>query len=121
MPRKKAQDGKRAAPRRKAAPDPLVDDFGPEPRPETPAPPPSGPLPGVACAGEACLLKPLGDLVGRFGLEFARGHVLSLSRAAFSGLELMKALRDFLDEEIAMAERATQAREGPRVTKIPVE
>lgn len=120
-------------------PDRLDAEFGPEPRPEEEPPdtgrapaeegptmkaagaartpgagagrndPPSGPIPGLACAGDACLLRPVANLVGKFGLKLGRGHGASLSRAAFSGLELMKALRDFLDEEIAFAERTGEA------------
>ncbi len=78
---------------------------------------------GIPCGREGCLLKPLGDLVARFALELARrGHSESASRAATSGVELLRALRDFLDEEIAFAERAAEARRGAaRYTKIPVE
>ncbi|HEV8268517.1 MAG TPA: hypothetical protein VGR00_09800 [Thermoanaerobaculia bacterium] len=115
--KKRSSTRKRPA---RAAADPLEREFGPAPRPEPV--PPSGPIPGIACAGDACFLKPIGDLVARFGLKFARGHVFSLTRAAFSGIELMKAFRDFLDEEIALSERATgRGGGGPRVTKIPVE
>lgn len=86
--------------------DAFEEDFGPGPG-EPPEPPRAGgPIPGIACAGEGCVLKPVADLIGRFTLKMARGHGGSLVRAAFSGLELMKALRDFLDEEIALAERA---------------
>lgn len=105
---------------------PLEADFGPGVAAE---PPPSearhatGPIPGIACAGEGCLLKPFADLVTRFGHRLSRGHGVSLTRAAFSGLELLRALRDFLDEEIAFAERA--AGKGPgrstSYAKIPVE
>ena len=82
--------------------------------------PPSG---GIPCGRDGCLLKPLADLAARFGLELARrGHAESAGRAATSGLELLRALRDFLDEEIALAERAAEARRGAgRYTKIPVE
>jgi hypothetical protein len=45
----------------------------------------------------------------------------ALGRAAFSGIELLKALRDFLDEEIALAERATKASGASRFEKIEVE
>ena len=77
----------------------------------------------VPCGKEGCLLKPLGDLATRFVLELARrGHSDSAARAATSGIELLKALRDFLDEEIALAERAAEARRtAARYTKIPVE
>ncbi|HQR44757.1 MAG TPA: hypothetical protein PLB02_04005 [Thermoanaerobaculia bacterium] len=103
-------------------------DFGPgpvdEPPPADPAPPPSapsGPLPGLACGGENCLLRPAADLVGKFALSLA-GRA-ALGRAAGSGLELLKALRDFLDEEIALAERAAGKgpEAAPRYTKIDVE
>lgn len=78
---------------------------------------------GVPCGGEGCFLRPLGDLATRFALELARrGHSDSAARAATSGIGLLKALRDFLDEEIAFAERAAEARRGAaRYTKIPVE
>lgn len=78
---------------------------------------------GIPCGGDGCLLKPLGDLAARFALELARrGHADSATRAATSGIELLKALRDFLDEEIAFAERAAAARRGAaRYAKIPVE
>lgn len=78
---------------------------------------------GIPCGRDGCLLKPLGDLAARFGLELARrGHTGSAGRAATSGLELLRALRDFLDEEIALAERAAEARRAAgRYTKIPVE
>jgi len=78
---------------------------------------------GVPCGKEGCFLKPVGELVGRFALELARrGHSDSAARAATSGIELLRALRDFLDEEIAFAERAAEARRASaRYTKIPVE
>ena len=86
---------------------------------------PGGPSPerGIPCGRDGCLLKPLGDLAARFGLELARrGHTGSAGRAATSGLELLRALRDFLDEEITLAERAAEARRtAGRYTKIPVE
>ena len=129
--------------------DPLEADFGPEPGADlpdaeppgrgvrddegweraeafpTPGPPPSpaGLFPGVACGGDACLLKPVANLFGRFGVRLSRGHGASLSRVAFSGIELMKALRDFLDEEIALAEKAAGVggSDAPRYQKIRVE
>ncbi|MCL4807838.1 MAG: hypothetical protein KJ062_08600 [Thermoanaerobaculia bacterium] len=78
---------------------------------------------GIPCGKDGCFLKPLGDLVNRFALGLAsRGHAESAARAATSGIELLRALRDFLDEEIAFAERAAEARRGKeRYTKIPVE
>ena len=47
----------------------------------------------------------------------------ALGRAAFSGVELLKALRDFLNEEIALAERAGAKEEGSatRYAKIDVD
>jgi hypothetical protein len=84
---------------------------------------PSGPIPGMPCGGQACFLHPVASLASRFALRLARGHGGSLGRAAFSGIELMKALRDFLDEEIAFAERAA-GRAGtakPGYEKIPVD
>lgn len=108
--------------------DPLEADFGPglsdEPDPARSALPRAtwGPIPGLACAGEGCVLKPAADLVGKFSLRLARRHGSTLSRAASSGIEFMKALRDFLDEEIAYAERAAGAGGKPsRYEKIKVE
>ena len=108
--------------------DPLDEEFGPGPSDE---PDPvrsgargatSGPIPGLACAGEGCVFKPAADLVGRFSLRLARGHRGTLSSAASSGIEFMKALRDFLDEEIALAERAAGAGGKPsHFEKIEVE
>ena len=81
-----------------------------------------GPIPGLACAGEGCVFKPAADLVGKFSLRLARRHGSTLSRAASSGIEFMKALRDFLDEEIALAERAAAGGgKGSRYEKIEVE
>lgn len=114
---------KKGRTKRRAPRDPIDPDFGPGPEPVPPhVPPAGGPLPGIACAGDGCLLKPVADLVGKFTLRLAIGHRASLSRAAFSGIELMKALRDFLDEEIAIAERATSGTGKPsRYQKISVE
>jgi hypothetical protein len=104
--------------RRTKKKDPLEKDFGPGESPH----PTSGPIPGLACAGDGCLFKPAADLVGRFSLRLARGHGSTLSRAATSGIEFMKALRDFLDEEIALAERAAGAGGKPtRYEKIRVD
>ncbi len=98
--KKKRKSGK------KAAPDPIGADFGPGPElpPEPPFTP--GPIPGMPCGGRGCFLHPVANLATRFAFKLARGHGGSLSRAALSGIELMKALRDFLDEEITFAERA---------------
>jgi hypothetical protein len=78
---------------------------------------------GIPCGKDGCFLKPVGDLVTRFAFELARrGHADSASRAATSGIELLRALRDFLDEEIAFAERAAEKqRSSARYTKIPVD
>jgi hypothetical protein len=78
---------------------------------------------GIPCGKDGCFLKPVGDLVTRFAFELAkRGHADSTRRAATSGVELLRALRDFLDEEIAFAEHAAQKqRDSARYTKIPVE
>jgi hypothetical protein len=117
--RKKKRNGGR-----KKASDPIGADFGPGPEP--PPPEPSfipGPIPGLPCGGKGCFLHPVANLASRFALRVARGHGGSLGRAAFSGIELMKAMRDFLDEEIAFAER-TAGRPGsatPGYEKIPVE
>lgn len=100
--------------------DPLADDFGPGPESE-PAPCAERPVAGIPCAGEGCFLKPLADLIAKFAPRVVRGHGPSLGRAALSGIEMMKAMRDYLDEEIDMAERAAARGTGPRVTKIPVE
>ncbi len=118
--------------RRKKSADPLEADFGPgvaredaragtAPRPRAEEPRASGPIPGLACGGEGCFLRPAAGLLGKFSVSIA-GRA-ALGRAAFSGIELMKALRDFLDEEIALAERAAGKGEGgtPRYTKIDVE
>ena len=114
--------------RRRKPADTVESEFGPgladEPPPAEPAPTsplPSGPIPGLACAGEHCLLKPAADLVGKFALSLA-GRA-ALGRAAGSGLELLKALRDFLNEEITLAERvAGKDAGGPkRYEKIRVE
>lgn len=121
--------------------DGLEDDFGPgfDPTPDPPEGPTGGRPAGegesrgkagfaaafaaIPCGKDGCLLKPVGDLVTRFAFELARrGHSDSAQRAATSGVELLKALRDFLDEEIALAERAAEGREAPaRYTKIPVD
>jgi hypothetical protein len=112
-------------PRKKKHPDPLEADFGPgaAPRdaaaPATGAPRAGGPIPGLACGGEGCFLRPAAGLVGRFSVSLA-GRA-ALGRAAFSGIELLKALRDFLDEEIALAERAAKPKDNPRYEKIKVE
>jgi hypothetical protein len=113
--------------RRKKPADPLETDFGPgdatdgaaagEAPPDGPARA-VGPIPGLACGGEGCILRPAAGLIGRFSVSLA-GRA-ALGRAAFSGIEVMKALRDFLDEEIALATRATQP-EGSRYEKIKVE
>jgi hypothetical protein len=111
--------------RRRRAADPLEKDFGPglpeEPASTSPPASASGPISGLACAGENCLLKPAADLVGKFALSLA-GRA-ALGRAAGSGIELLKALRDFLDEEIALAERASGKGKDapPRYEKIKVE
>jgi hypothetical protein len=111
--------------RRRTPADPVERDFGPGAKEETdaeeaPASPAAGPVPGLACGGENCLLRPVAGLVGRFGGSLA-GRA-ALGRAAFSGVEMMKALRDFLDEEIAMVERAAGKGEGAaRYEKIKVE
>ena len=117
--------------RRKGRPgDGLEPDFGPGFDPAEAAPADAGtgdraPDTGsrIPCGKDGCLLKPIGDLAARFALELARrGHSESAARAATSGIELLKALRDFLDEEIALAERAAEARRtAGRYTKIPVE
>ena len=102
-PRRKAPSPRRAA-------SSFEEEFGPglQDEPAGAAKQRGGPIPGLACAGEGCIFKPAADLVGRFSLRLARGHAGTLSRAATSGIEFMKALRDFLDEEIALAERAAR-------------
>jgi len=116
---------RKTAPRRTKKRDPIEDDFGPgvAEEPARKGPPPSGPIPGLACAGDACVLKPVGDLLTRFAVRVVSGHGLTVARAATSGIELMKALRDFLDEEIALAEKASRGgdRGGARYSKIPVD
>lgn len=121
--------------------DGLEDDFGPgfDPTPEAPDGASGGQpsdrdesrqdagfsaaFAGIPCGKDGCLLKPVGDLVTRFAFELARrGHADSGQRATTSGVELLRALRDFLDEEIAFLERTAEARQGAaRYTKIPVE
>jgi hypothetical protein len=110
-------------PRKKTPPDPLESDFGPgvatDDASGAHAPPRAGgPIPGLACGGEGCLLRPAAGLIGKFSVSLA-GRA-ALGRAAFSGIELMKALRDFLDEEIALATRATTP-DASRYEKIKVE
>ncbi|MEO8054360.1 MAG: hypothetical protein ABI768_04360 [Acidobacteriota bacterium] len=110
--------------RKKKPVDPFEADFGPgvaspdAAKTEAGAPRAGGPIPGLACGGEGCFLRPAAGLVGKFSVSLA-GRA-ALGRAAFSGIELMKALRDFLDEEIALAERATTPG-GARYEKIRVE
>jgi hypothetical protein len=107
--------------------DPLEADFGPGAAPDGAGsassaperPRTGGPIPGLACGGEGCLLRPAAGLLGKFSVSLA-GRA-ALGRAAFSGIELMKALRDFLDEEIALATRATKTDGAPRYEKIKVE
>lgn len=121
--------------------DGLEDDFGPgfDPTPEMPDGASGGRtsdrdesrryegvasgFAGIPCGKDGCFLKPVGDLVTRFAFELAkRGHADSTQRAVTSGVELLRALRDFLDEEIAFAERAAEKQSGSaRYTKIPVE
>ena len=128
-----AERRKKESPR---AGDGLENDFGPgfDPTPEAPegatgARPTSrdgdfaAGFAGIPCGKDGCFLKPVGDLVTRFAFELARrGHADSASRAATSGIELLRALRDFLDEEIAFAERAAEKQRGSaRYTKIPVD
>jgi hypothetical protein len=126
-PRGKAGVGRRRRGRkstaRTPAPSSFEEEFGPGLRKDAPAAKErGGPIPGLACAGEGCIFKPAADLVGRFSLRLARGHTSTLSRAATSGIEFMKALRDFLDEEIALAERAAGGGGvRPRYEKIEVE
>ena len=110
--------------RRKKIVDPLEADFGPGVAAPDAAeagagvPRAGGPIPGLACGGEGCFLRPAAGLIGRFSVSLA-GRA-ALGRAAFSGIELMQALRDFLDEEIALAERATKG-DPSRYEKIKVE
>jgi hypothetical protein len=114
---------KKPAARRRKKADPLRDDFGPgvaEGAEAGAAPGAERPFGTIPCAGEGCFLKPFATLVLKFTPRLVAGHGPSLGRAAGSGLEMMKALRDFLDEEISLAERGGRG-EGPRVTKIPVE
>jgi hypothetical protein len=111
--------------RKKKTVDPLEAEFGPgvaapdAAESAAGAPRAGGPIPGLACGGEGCFLRPAAGLIGKFSVSLA-GRA-ALGRAAFSGIELMKALRDFLDEEIALAERATKSDGAPRYEKIKVE
>ena len=121
--RRRRRAGRKAT-ARTPAPSSFEEKFGPglDEEPSPAAKKRGGPIPGLACAGEGCVLKPAADLVGRFSLRLARGHGSTLSRAATSGIEFMKALRDFLDEEIALAERAAGGGEKrPHYEKIEVE
>ncbi|HTS03477.1 MAG TPA: hypothetical protein VMN04_13215 [Thermoanaerobaculia bacterium] len=114
---------------RKKPTDPLDADFGPgvaagpaggtASPPAADAPRAGGPIPGLACGGEGCFLRPAAGLIGRFSVSLA-GRA-ALGRAASSGIELMKALRDFLDEEIALAERAAKGGGASRYEKIKVD
>ncbi len=112
-------------PRKKKHRDPLETDFGPGATPDEAAAPGAappragGPIPGLACGGEGCFLRPAAGLVGRFSVSLA-GRA-ALGRAASSGIELLKALRDFLDEEISLAERASKPGGASRYEKIKVE
>ena len=105
--------------RKKKTVDPLESDFGPGVADAPAAPRAGGPIPGLACGGEGCFLRPAAGLVGKFSVSLA-GRA-ALGRAAFSGIELMKALRDFLDEEIALVERATKPDGAARYEKIKVD
>jgi hypothetical protein len=133
--RRAARGGKRkaAATGRKREADRIDAEFGPGPAPEREAASPEGaaaargagergPIPGFACGGESCVYAPATSHAARFAARLGPRHIRSLSHAASSGIELMKALRDFLDEEIAIAERAAGKRGGEkRYEKISVE
>jgi hypothetical protein len=112
-------------PQKKKHRDPLEADFGPGAAPGGAAAPgrdaarTGGPIPGLACGGEGCVLRPAAGLIGKFSVSLV-GRA-ALGRAASSGIEVMKALRDFLDEEIALAERASKRGTGPRYEKIKVD
>ncbi len=110
------------APPQSGEPDPVEADFGPDPGSyyRSYRPFGSGPIPGVPCGGEGCFLRPIADLLSAVFLQVSRNHSGSLRHASASGIELMKAMRQFLDEEITMAEkfRATQ---GPRYQKIKID
>ena len=122
--RRPAARARRGETRAKApAPDRVEEAFGPGVAQDAPrAASPGGPIPGYACGGEQCVFAPATSLVARFAAQLGPRHIRSLSHAASSGIELMKALRDFLDEEIAIAERAAGRRGGARrYEKISVE
>ncbi len=115
-------------PRKKKSAGSFEADFGPGVAPEpsgsgapADAAPPraSGPIPGLACGGEGCFLRPAAGLIGRFSVSLA--GKAALGRAASSGIDLLKALRDFLDEEIALAERVAKPDGSPRYEKIKVD
>ncbi len=121
-PSRETPEGKRR--RKKPSARSVKEDFGPGPAEGEPAFP-AGPIPGIPCGGEGCFLHPVANLATRFALRVARGHGGSIGRAATSGIELLQAMRDFLDEEIAFAERAagTSGKAGkakPGYEKIPV-
>jgi hypothetical protein len=111
--------------RRKTPADALEADFGPGAAPDGAAAPEretpraGGPIPGLACGGEGCVLRPAAGLLGKFSVSLA-GRA-ALGRAASSGIEVMKALRDFLDEEIALAERASKPGARSHYEKIKVD
>ncbi|MCC6131669.1 MAG: hypothetical protein IT186_17265 [Acidobacteria bacterium] len=107
--------------------DPTERDFGPDPGPQpscsgfgngTCA---SGPIPGVPCGGEGCFLRPLASLVQTVFVHLSQNHPGSLRHASVSAIELMKAAREFLDEEIALAERVRAAQGGQRFHKIHID
>jgi hypothetical protein len=117
---------KKPAARRRKKADPLRGDFGPGVAEESGASaagadaPADRPLGSIPCAGEGCFLRPFANLALRFAPRIVTGHGPSLGRAAGSGLEMMKALRDFLDEEIALAEGRGRG-DARKVTKIPLD
>lgn len=107
-------------------PDPTERDFGPEPNHESchgfgSASCNGGPIPGVPCGGDGCFLKPVASLIQTMFLQLSQNHPGSLRHATASGIEMMKAMREFLDEGIAIAERARAAQTGQRFHKIQVD
>jgi hypothetical protein len=61
------------------------------------------------------------SLIQTMFLQLSQNHPGSLRHATTSGIEMMKAMREFLDEGIAIAERARAAQTGQRFHKIQVD
>lgn len=108
------------------SPDPTERDFGPDPGPQScpgagTGTCSTGPIPGVACGGEACFLRPFASLAQTVFVHLSQNHPGTLRHVTASGIEFMKAVREFLDEEIALAERMRAAQGGQRFHKIHID